>query len=207
MVGYKMRGDNRGAPLLFCSLHRTISTSFHVPLLLPAPASPPRQGHTCMRIVCFPAKRHKRGCWGALDGVEAMSLGVLPTQSGAQLQEFCSLLTHCCRHLRASPPPPPPTFSWPPLRHWSEGTCVSPGAVPQVARACCQPTWGTTILPTASRRDTLLQPHLPPLAGEQLAPSITPSEIGADVSFVCSSRGDMCSFVGVPSPPPSTDII
>lgn len=108
MVGYKMRGDNRGAPLLFCSLHRTISTSFHVPLLLPAPASPPRQGHTCMRIVCFPAKRHKRGCWGALDGVEAMSLGVLPTQSGAQLQEFCSLLTHCCRHLRASPPPPTP---------------------------------------------------------------------------------------------------
>lgn len=130
MVGYKMRGDNRGAPLLFCSLHRTISTSFHVPLLLPAPASPPRQGHTCMRIVCFPAKRHKRGCWGALDGVEAMSLGVLPTQSGAQLQEFCSLLTHCCRHLRASPPPPPHLFLATPQTLERGDLCVPRGCSP-----------------------------------------------------------------------------
>lgn len=128
MVGYEMRGDNRGAPLLFCSLHRTISTRFHVPLLLPAPASPPRQGHTCTCVACFPAKRHKRGCWGALDGVEAMSLRALPMQSGAQLQEFCSLVAHCCRHLRASPLP---LFVATPQTRGRGDLCVPRGLFPR----------------------------------------------------------------------------
>lgn len=122
MVGYDMKGDNRGASPVFCSLHRTMGASFHGPLLLPAPVS-----GTCVCLVCFPERKHNGGCPGTLDG--AVSLAVLPAspslamQNGVFLWEFCSFPAHLPQKPQSQPPP----FPWLTPRCGGEGSCVPPG--------------------------------------------------------------------------------
>lgn len=163
---------------------------------------------TCVCIVYFPAKRHSRGCRGtlwtelrpcpSLCSPLLLQCHHLPLTSHAEQGLSLGILPLTSLFAAGSPEPAPLSPDTPQTR--GRGDLCAPSTVPQVARAGSLPTrgrWSGTMLPTASRRVMLLRPHLPPLAGEQLAPSITPGEIGAEVPFACWPRGDMCSFVCV----------